>query len=83
MSVEDGTAVTITILVGLLLIAEGLLIRKKGAHFASPRFENTKRGLKAVSFLSKKVWVLPIFLIVPGEAIEAFSPYWPQFDFRV
>ncbi|SOC35030.1 PDZ domain-containing protein [Ureibacillus acetophenoni] len=79
VSVDDGAAITITIIVGLLLIAEGLLIRKKGAHFASPRFERTKRGLKAVSFLSKKVWVLPIFLVVPGDAIESFLPYWPQF----
>ncbi len=78
-SLESGAAITITLLVGLLLIAEGLLIKKKGAHFASPRFENAKRGLKVVSYLSKKVWILPIFLIVPGEAIEAFTPYWPQF----
>lgn len=76
---EEGTAVTITILIGLLLIVEGLLIRKKGTQFASPRFENAKRGLKAVSYLSKKVWVLPVFFIVPGDVIEAFTPYWPQF----
>ncbi|MFY3791521.1 PDZ domain-containing protein [Ureibacillus sp. MALMAid1270] len=76
---EGEAATTITIIVGLLLIIEGLLIRKKGTHFASPRFENAKRGLKAVSYLSKKVWVLPVFFLVPGEAVEAFTPYWPQF----
>jgi len=79
--VEDALAVTITILVGLLLIAEGLLIRRKGAHYSSPRFEQTKRGLRAVSYYSKKVWVLPIFLIIPGDAIQSFLPYWPQFTF--
>ncbi|KGR80583.1 PDZ domain-containing protein [Ureibacillus manganicus] len=79
LAINDGFALTITVIVGLLLIAEGLLIRKKGAQYASPRFEQTKRGLKAVSFFSKKFWVLPIFFIVPGDAIQSFLPYWPQF----
>lgn len=79
LTIDEGFALTITILVGLLLIAEGLLIRKNGGHYASPRFERTKRGLNAVSFISKKFWILPIFLIVPGDAIQSFLPYWPQF----
>lgn len=80
INVLDGAAVTITIVAGLLLVAEGLLIRKFGAIYASPIIENTSRGLKAVAFLSKKVWVLPIFFIVPGGVIPAFFPWWPQFS---
>lgn len=77
---RGGAAVTVTILAGLLLVAEGLLIRKYGATNASPRVENTKRGLKAIAYLSKKAWVLPILFIVPGEAINAHFPWWPQFS---
>ncbi|RKJ47700.1 PDZ domain-containing protein, partial [Butyricicoccus sp. 1XD8-22] len=80
VNVEEGAAVTISILVGLLLIAEGILIRQNGALYASPIVEKTKRGMKAVAFLSKKVWVLPIFLVIPGDAIQAYFPFWPQFS---
>ncbi|RHW39890.1 PDZ domain-containing protein [Lysinibacillus yapensis] len=80
VDVNDGTAVTATILAGLLLVAEGLLIRKYGAQYASPIVEHSKRGLKAVAYLSKKIWVLPIFFVVPGEAIQAYFPWWPQFS---
>ena len=74
----DGLAVSAAILAGLLLVAEGLLIRKYGAQYASPIVENSKRGMKAVAFLSKKIWVLPIFFVIPGNAIEAYLPWWPQ-----
>lgn len=80
INVLEGAAVTITIVTGLLLIAEGILIRKSGGIYASPIIENTSRGLRAVAFISKKVWVLPIFFIVPGDAIPAMFPWWPQFS---
>ncbi|MDM5332476.1 PDZ domain-containing protein [Ureibacillus composti] len=78
IDVFGGTVVSIAIVVGLLLVAEGLLIKKSGANFASPIIENTKRGKRAVAFLSKKLWLLPIFLIVPGNSLQAYFPWWPQ-----
>lgn len=80
VDLNEGSAVTATIIAGLLLVAEGLLIRKYGAQYASPIKENSKRGLKAVAYLSKKIWVLPIFFVVPGDAIGAAFPWWPQFS---
>ena len=79
VNMNDGIAVTGAILAGLLLVAEGMLIRKYGAQYASPIVENSKRGLKAVAFLSKKIWVLPIFFVIPGNVIDAYFPWWPQF----
>lgn len=78
IDVFGGTVVSIAIVVGLLLVAEGLLIKKSGANFASPIIENTKRGKRAVAFLCKKLWILPIFLIVPGNSLQAYFPWWPQ-----
>lgn len=80
IEVNEGTSVTAAIIAGLLLVAEGLLIRKNGAKYASPIIEKTKRGLMAVAFLSKKVWVLPILFVVPGDALPAYFPWWPQFS---
>ena len=80
VDMTEGIAVTGAILAGLFLVAEGMLIRKYGAQYASPIVENSKRGLKAVAFLSKKIWVLPIFFVVPGNVIDAYFPWWPQFS---
>lgn len=79
-NVAEGLAVTAPILAGGLLMAEGLLIRRYGAKFASPIIETTKRGFNGISYYSKKIWVLPIFLIIPGNALEGLLPYWPQFS---
>ena len=79
VNVLEGAAVTVTIVAGLLLVAEGLLISKYGAKYASPIMEKSKRGLKAVAFLSKKIWILPIFFIIPGDALQALQ-WWPIFQ---
>lgn len=76
----NGVAVSVTILVGLLLIAEGLLIREYGEKFASPIIETSKRGKKAVAYYCKKLWMLPILFFVPGNIFDNFFPYWPQFS---
>lgn len=80
VNMNEDVVVTAAVLAGLLLVAEGMLIRKYGAQYASPIVENSKRGLKAVAFLSKKIWVLPIFFVVPGNVIDAYLPWWPQFS---
>lgn len=76
----NGVAVSVALIVGALLIAEGLLIRKYGAKFASPIVETSKRGKKAVAYFTKKVWILPILFLVPGNLFDDFFPYWPQFS---
>ncbi len=76
---ENGAIVTITILAGLCVIAEGLLIRRMAMKVTTPCIEKTKRGMQAIVYRSKNVWVLPIFFVIPGDAISAIFPYWPQF----
>ncbi|MEK3764744.1 PDZ domain-containing protein [Solibacillus sp. FSL K6-4121] len=70
---------TVPILTGLLLMAEGILIRRYGGRFASPIMETTKRGLNGIGYYSKQLWVLPVFTIIPGDGIQSFAPFWPQF----
>ena len=75
----DGAIVTITILTGLSVLAEGLLIRRVATIVSSPRIEKTKRGMQAIMYRTRKLWVLPIVFLVPGEGLTAYMPYWPQF----
>ncbi len=72
-------AVTIPVIGGLLLVAEGLLIGKYAARSTSPFLVHTNRGLRAAVFKAKRLWLLPILFVVPGEMISSYVPYWPQF----
>lgn len=78
-SVQTYVTTTTAIIIGLLLLLEGLLINNNGTFFASPIVEKTNRGLKSIAYFSKKLWVLPIFLVVPGNGIEMIYGWWPTF----
>lgn len=79
MDLWNGAIVTISILAGLCVIAEGLLIRRAAPKVTTPRVENTKRGMQAIVYRTRNVWVLPILFMVPGDIIPTSLPYWPQF----
>lgn len=74
-------AVTVPVIVGFLLVAEGLLIRRYAAKDASPFLMRTNRGLRAAVFKAKRLWLLPVLFLVPGDFIASYVPYWPQFTF--
>ncbi|MEK5230829.1 PDZ domain-containing protein [Lysinibacillus sp. FSL K6-0232] len=79
IDVMEGAIVAITILAGLSVIAEGLLIRRAALKVATPCVEKTKRGMQAIVYRTRNVWVLPILFVMPGDRIVAALPYWPQF----
>lgn len=79
MDLLNGAIVTITILTGLGVIAEGMLIRRVAKTVTSPRVEKTKRGMQAIIYRTRKLWILPILFVIPGGAIPAYFPYWPHF----
>jgi hypothetical protein len=72
-------AVTIPVIAGLFLIVEGLLISRHSVRYASPFLMQTKRGLRAAAFKTKRLWLLPVVFLVPGDMISSVIPYWPQF----
>lgn len=74
-----GMAITVPIIAGMLLISEGLLIRRSDERIASPYLKQTERGLRAGVFKAKHLWLLPLLFLVPGDMVTAYVPYWPQF----
>lgn len=78
-SMDLGLYVVIPAFIGLLLLAEGILIYKHAKNFASPRLEKSERGMPATTYLVKRLWLLPIFFVIPGGLIQEYIPYWPQF----
>ena len=72
----DEAIVPFAILAGLLLIAEGILIQRFGGKSSSPRLVKTARGIEAMEYVAKRLWILPIFIVVPGDIVHTYLPYW-------
>lgn len=79
-SFDAAVVANVVIVIGLLLIVEGLVIKSQGARFASPLVEKTKRGLNSIAYLSKRVWILPVLFLIPANVIEGVAPWWPFFS---
>lgn len=79
LDILQAGIVPVAIIAGLLLIVEGVLIQKHGAAQASPKLVTTHRGIEAIVYHVKKLWLLPILLVIPGDVIPTYLPYWPQF----
>ncbi|WP_338449397.1 PDZ domain-containing protein [Niallia oryzisoli] len=71
---------SIAALLGLLMIAEGILIFRNGRKGTSPKLIKGKRGLRVGVHEVKRLWMLPLFLIIPGEALKASFEWWPVFS---
>lgn len=68
------------LLISLLVIAEGILISRNGKKGTSPRLMNSRRGQQVGMHEVKRIWLLPLFLLIPGEALTLTSDWWPVFS---
>lgn len=71
---------SIVVVLGLLLIAEGILILKNGSKGTSPKLTKSKRGQSIGVHEVKRLWLLPMFLLIPGGAISSAFEWWPVFQ---
>ncbi|MEH7387500.1 PDZ domain-containing protein [Bacillus sp. JJ1521] len=70
---------SIAILLGALLLVEGILILKKGHIGTSPDLLKSKRGLPVGAHVTQRLWLAPVFLLIPGEALTTHYEWWPVF----
>lgn len=68
------------LLIALLVIAEGIMITLNGPKGTSPRLMKSRRGQVVGMHEAKRMWLLPLFLLIPGDAISLESTWWPLFS---
>ncbi|EFV78465.1 PDZ domain-containing protein [Cytobacillus pseudoceanisediminis] len=68
---------SIAVLLALLVIAEGFLIIRNGRKGTSPRLVKSKRGQTIGIHESKRIWMVPVFLLIPGQALQLPFDWWP------
>ncbi|MGJ7920290.1 PDZ domain-containing protein [Neobacillus sp. LXY-4] len=79
IQLNDLAYPAIAILLGLLIIAEGILILWNGKKGTSPKLIYGKRGARVGVHEVKRAWLLPVFLLIPDDALQLPFSWWPTF----
>jgi hypothetical protein len=70
---------SVAILLALLLIGEGVIILRNGSKGTSPKIIKSKRGQHVGVHEVKRLWILPLFLLIPGDVLSLPFDWWPVF----
>lgn len=70
----------LAVLMGLLLLAEGFLAYRSAHVKMSPAIAVSKRGSYIGRQIANRVWLLPLFLFIPGDGISVPFDWWPVFS---
>jgi hypothetical protein len=79
ISLDGKTYSGLAVLLSLLLIGEGILIIWNGTKGTSPKLIQGKRGLRVGVHEVKRAWMLPVFLLIPGDVLDLPFGWWPVF----
>ncbi|AVQ99856.1 PDZ domain-containing protein [Oceanobacillus iheyensis] len=69
------------VLLGILLIAEGWLIKRTNMRDTYPGLSLSNRGIWVGEHHLKKLAIIPFFLLIPSGLITPFADYWPYVSF--
>ncbi|MGM0747839.1 MAG: PDZ domain-containing protein [Bacillota bacterium] len=70
----------IAVLLGLLVITEGAAAYRSAPVKTSPALVVSSRGLPIGQQISNRAWLLPLFILVPGNGLESHLSWWPVFS---
>ncbi|GIN58427.1 PDZ domain-containing protein [Lederbergia ruris] len=66
-----------SVMLGLLMVAEGFLMLKNGLKDVSPKLRTSRRGLTVGALQTKRFWLLPSFLFLPSGVLTMPFDWWP------
>ncbi|PRP55617.1 cell division protein [Bacillus halotolerans] len=70
----------LAVFLGLLVIAEGAVAYRSAHVKTSPGLVVSSRGLPIGQQLANRIWLLPLFILVPGNGLESHLSWWPVFS---
>lgn len=76
----EGIISGLAIILALLLMAEGILVLKRGWQGTSPRLEKSPRGMTRGVQLAQRLWLVPVFLVLPAGELTSSWSWWPVFS---
>ncbi|MEH7444609.1 PDZ domain-containing protein [Bacillus sp. JJ1122] len=78
-SLDEKIYPSIAIVLALLTIGEGVLILRNGKMGTSPKLVKSKRGQTVGVHEVKRLWMVPVFLLFPGNVLSMPFEWWPVF----
>ncbi|MED4224348.1 PDZ domain-containing protein [Neobacillus cucumis] len=78
-SIGDKVYPSLVVILGFLLVAEGILIFKNASIGSSPKLAKSKRGQVVGVHEVKRLWMVPLLLLIPGGVIHSPFEWWPVF----
>lgn len=73
----ENNFVGLTFLLGIMLVAEAIYVRRVKRNETFPRLVKSERGIWVGEHHLRKMSMIPLFFLVPGGVLESFAPYWP------
>jgi hypothetical protein len=80
VDLDDKIYPAIGIFLSILIIIEGILIVRNGSKATSPKLLKSKRGQWVGIHEAKRIWAVPMFLLIPGESLSLPFDWWPLFS---
>jgi hypothetical protein len=68
---------SLSILAGLMVLAEGVLIYRTAHKNTSPFIKTSTRGLPIGTHEANRTWMLPLLFLVPGGELTSSLTWWP------
>ncbi|MDQ0199043.1 PDZ domain-containing protein [Neobacillus ginsengisoli] len=78
-SIGEKVYPSVVVILALLLMAEGFMILKNASIGTSPKLVKGKRGRNVGAHEVKRLWMLPLLLLIPGDALHLPFAWWPAF----
>jgi hypothetical protein len=77
LGLSDTSYASLSIVAGLMVIAEGVLIYRTAHKDTSPFLKTSTRGLPIGTHVANRTWMLPLLFLVPGGTLTSTLPWWP------
>ncbi|MBO1511713.1 PDZ domain-containing protein [Metabacillus bambusae] len=77
VGLSDTSYASLSIVAGLMVIAEGVLIYRTAHKNTSPFLKTSTRGLPIGTHVANRTWMLPLLFLVPGGTLTSTLPWWP------
>jgi len=80
ISIPPVSFAALSLLLGIFLMAESILLRKTKRNRSFPQLAMSSRGGSIGLHQLKKIAFIPFFTLVPSGLITSFAPFWPAFS---
>ncbi|GGE81677.1 PDZ domain-containing protein [Priestia taiwanensis] len=67
----------VVVLLVVLLMIEGIVLKRGANNMATPLISTSNRGKRVGEYIAKRIWMIPLFILVPGEGVQAIASWWP------